>query len=73
MSGPKAEPPELREFDAWDAYAAAALTGSLWWNRHTPIAADDPAKDAALIADELLELRRVRMAQRKKLDAGKGY
>lgn len=48
------------EWRAWDAYASAALTGSLWWNKHQPIRADDPARDAAIIADELLELRRKR-------------
>lgn len=48
------------EWRAWDMFAAAALTGSLWWNQHKPISADDPARDAALIADELLELRRRR-------------
>lgn len=48
------------EWRAWDAYAAAAITGSLWWNQHKPVNADDPARDAALIADEMLELRRRR-------------
>jgi len=48
------------EWRAWDAYAAAAITGSMWWNQHTPIQADGPARDAALIADEMLELRRKR-------------
>lgn len=48
------------EWRAWDMYAAAAVTGSLWWNKHQPVSADDPARDAALIADELLELRRRR-------------
>ncbi len=57
---PVRAPANEDEWRAWDAYAAAALTGSLWWNRHKPIAADDPARDAALIADETLELRRKR-------------
>jgi hypothetical protein len=48
------------EWRAWDAYAAAAVTGWLWWQSSKPVVADAPAIDAAKIADELLELRRAR-------------
>jgi hypothetical protein len=59
-SSPVPPPKTEDEWRAWDAYASAALTGSLWWNRHKPISAEMPAEDAALIADRMLELRRKR-------------
>lgn len=49
-------PKNRDEWQAWDQFAAAALT----WKKHIPVNAVASAADAAKVADQLLLQRRAR-------------